>query len=74
MRENIETLTRGKWRVTIFQRSNGTYGLDWEQYSDALYEHCWILCRQCETFCDSLDTARREAIARLELQNPDELK
>jgi hypothetical protein len=64
----IETIEKGKWRVSVFERPNGTYGLAWEFYSDDPDELCWIPdMRQPETFCPDLETAKREARDRIEL-------
>lgn len=66
MREIVETFERGDRRVTIFRRPNGTFGLIWEHYSNDPYEECWIPdARVPETFCDTLQTAKREAQGRL---------
>jgi len=72
MHQKIETIydASGKWRVTIFRRADRTYGLDWEHYSDDPYEHCWIPDTKCsETFCDTLEIARREAQGRIEVKH-----
>jgi hypothetical protein len=68
MQENIETLynTSRTWRVTIFRRADGSYGLDWEHYSDDPYEHCWIPDMRCSvSFFDTLKTAQCEAQGRM---------
>jgi hypothetical protein len=65
--ENVETIyneTR-TWRVTIFRRPDGTFGLEWEKYIDDEPAHpFWAPMRYGVTFCDTLETARREAHGR----------
>ena len=69
MQEVVETVYApdNKRRVTIFKRANGSYGLEWEVYSDDPYELCWIPTPKFVSICDGLDIARREARGRLGL-------
>ena len=70
MHREVETIydASGKWRVTILIREDGAYTLHWEKFSDDPYENCWIGdMRRNVSFFDTLETARREARARLDL-------
>jgi hypothetical protein len=68
MQRIVLTMEMNNWRVRVFQRENGTYGLAWEHYSDDPDELCWIPdMSQPETFCADLETAEREARERIEL-------
>lgn len=59
-------------RVIIFQREDGTFGFAKEHFSDHPLERCWLPDPQGESFCDSLETVRREVYGRVGwLQNPE---
>lgn len=68
VRETIRTLYSSdrRRRVTIFRRDDETFGFREDQYSTEPFENCWIPGRNdSESFCDSEDTAIREAIGRI---------
>jgi hypothetical protein len=57
-----------KRRMNIYLRDEGCCELELEKYSDDPYEHCWIPYTKSISFCDTLETARREAVGRLGLE------
>jgi hypothetical protein len=64
----IETIynASGNRRIHVYRRDDGTYGLEWEEYSNHPYEKCWIPCPGVGvSFCDTFETAFREARGRL---------
>ena len=71
--EIIYSPDRGR-RVTIFRRADGTFGFFEEYYSQDRFEDCWIplFNRHTESYCDSLETVRREVYGRVAwLAQPD---
>jgi hypothetical protein len=57
----------GNRRVIVFRRENGTYGFTEEHFSDEPLEQCWIPQRpDSESFCDSEETAVKEATGRVD--------
>jgi hypothetical protein len=55
----------GKRRVIIYQRAKGTFGFEKEYFSDDEFEHCWMPCGGGFSFCDTFETALREARGRV---------
>lgn len=71
----VNTLVRpsGKFRVIIFQREDGSFGFEDQKFSDDILEQRWIpRGRYSECFCDSAETAAREARSQVDwLANPE---
>ena len=52
----------GKFRVVIFQCTDGSFGFEDQKFSDEPLEQCWIPTgRHSECFCDSVEQAVTEA-------------
>ncbi len=67
-RQEVESIYDSvrKRRVVIFQRQDGTFGFVEDRYSDDPYEQCWIeQTGYSESFCDTLETVRREVFGRV---------
>jgi hypothetical protein len=81
--EVVETLyhENGNFRIVICRNSDGTYSLHWEMYvpknenpdpeDEPPYGDFWVWMRHGVTFCDSLETTRREALGRLSAELPE---
>lgn len=67
-RREIETIydSEQERRVVIYQRDDGSFGFVEDYFSELPLEHCWIESdRDTESFCDTLETVRREVYGRV---------
>jgi hypothetical protein len=54
-----------KKRVVFYRRAVDSFSFTEETWSDEQFEQCWIPSRWPNSFCDSLETAIREARGRI---------
>lgn len=68
MRTQIARFEIGKYRVTIFQRADGSIGYsEDERFEDGLSGPYWTPSHQdSEMYCDSLAVAIREVVGRVD--------
>ena len=55
----------GKERILIVRRKDGCFAFEVEQWSDDPYELCWLPHTPGVSFCDTEETAVREALSRV---------
>jgi hypothetical protein len=70
MQQDIETIydASGLRRITIILLDGGRYTIRWAEYVEDPYGWCWVPgCHGMSAF-DNLETAQREARARLGLR------
>ncbi len=57
-------------RVVIFERDDGSFGFEAQEFSDDPLEMNWIrFGKYSESFCDSIESAEREGHERVLLQS-----